>query len=106
MLNVALVRLSLAAAAVLFATALWDVDSGLRLLRLRSAHAVLHDEVNALQQEVEQLQQQFVLLQQEGRSEASLDYLLHIARQEVGFVAPHERVLLLQHDDQAGATTP
>lgn len=79
----------------MFATALWDANSGLRLRRLQAARAVLHDEVSLLQQEVQQLQQEFILLQQEGGSEKSLDYLLHIAREEAGFVAPHERVLLL-----------
>ena len=96
MLHVSLIKLSLAIAILTAATALWDNNSGLRLLRLQSTHAALRSEVHALQQEVTGLQQKFVLLQQEGRSEASLDYLLHVAREEAGFIATHEQVLL-QH---------
>ncbi|MEM7589543.1 MAG: septum formation initiator family protein, partial [Myxococcota bacterium] len=73
----------------------WSRLAPIRNFERSWARAVLHDEVSLLQQEVQQLQQEFILLQQEGGSEKSLDYLLHIAREEAGFVAPHERVLLL-----------
>ena len=88
-------------AALMVAVALWDAHSALRFLRLRAARLALHHEVVALQQEVQQLQQEFVLLQQEGRSEQSLDYLFHIAREEAGLVAPHEQVLLLHSSQTA-----
>ena len=95
---VSFIRLSLGGVVLVFATVLWDASSGLRLLCLRSSQAILHNEVSALQQEVMHLRQEVVLLQQEGRSEASLDYLLHIAREEAGFVAGHEQVLLFSNN--------
>jgi len=88
-------------AAIVIAVALCDSHGALRLMRLQAARLALQHEVTALQQQVTQLQQEFVLLQQEGSCAQSLDYLLHIAREEAGLVAPHEQILLLPNNQTA-----
>lgn len=66
--------------------------------RLQTTARRLHEQVEGSWLRVQELQRELALLAEEGHSLESADYLLQLARDEMGFVEADERVLCLPRD--------
>ncbi|MEM7495091.1 MAG: septum formation initiator family protein [Myxococcota bacterium] len=63
--------------------------------RLQATARQLHEQVEGLRSRVQRLRRELALLAEEGQSVESADYLLRLARDELGFIEVDERVLCL-----------